>query len=66
MRRVLRVVPHHGDDSVSPIEVAQRLDMSPMAVEQLLARAVRRGLCVRLRKSAYQLPPPKEARQEGA
>ena len=55
MRRVLRVVPLPGDDSVSPAEIAARIDMSVEAVSKLLERACRRGLVVRLRVGDYQL-----------
>lgn len=55
MRRVLRCVPLPGDDSIMPIEIAARLDMSHEAVAKLLERALARGFVVRLRPGDYQL-----------
>lgn len=57
MRRVLRCVPLSGDESITPIEIAARLDMTQEAVSKLLERALKRGLVVRLRMGDYTLAP---------
>lgn len=56
MRRLLRCVPDPGE-STTAHEVAGRLDMTSDAAAQLLARAVRKGLVVRLRPGDYSLAP---------
>lgn len=57
LRRILRCVPDFGTESVTPWEIACRLDLGRDQVEQALSRAARRGLVVRLRIGDYQLAP---------
>jgi DNA-binding IclR family transcriptional regulator len=55
MQRLLRLVPHQGD-SIRPHDIAQRLGLRLDGVHQMLQRAVKRGLVVRLRAGDYCLP----------
>jgi DNA-binding MarR family transcriptional regulator len=57
LARVLRVVPFAGDESITPVEIAARLDMDANAVSKLLERGLRKGLLVRLRTGDWQLAP---------
>lgn len=57
MRRLLRVIPFAGSESITPIEAAARAEMEPNAVAKLLDTAVKRGFVVRLRKGDYWLAP---------
>lgn len=58
MQRVLRCVPDAGSgETVTPVEIAGRLDVRNEVANQLLIRALRRGLVVRLRMGCYQLAP---------
>lgn len=58
LARILRVVPHFGE-SISPTEVAQRLEMKTGNVCQMMWRAEKMGFLVRIREGAYSLPEPK-------
>ena len=58
LARILRVVPHYGE-SISPTEVAQRLEMKTGNVCQMMWRAEKMGFLVRIREGAYSLPESK-------